>query len=358
MKTNKVIQIIPNFGLAGAEIMVENLSYELKDLGLDVVIISLYNYNSVITDRLLSKGFKIYFLNKKRGIDINLIKRLVNILKHEKPDVIHTHLYSMKYAIPAAILAKIKNRIHTVHNVAEKENSFLNRKINSIFFRFFNVIPVALSPMIQDTIVKEYKLKKKNIPVILNGINLRLYKKKEIGINLEEFKFIHIGRFEESKNHNLLINSLKKTCELYPNTKLSLIGEGSLELEIKQQVIDLGLENNVLFLGIKSSVSKYLYNADTFILPSQYEGIPLTLLEAMATGLPIIATRVGGIPDLIKNEKNGLLVKDDSEDISKAMVKFIERENFRKLLGEEAFNDSKKYSSSIMAEKYKSIYDK
>lgn len=152
----KVIQIMPEFGLAGAETMCENLAYELIRLNVEVVVVSLYGFHSAITDRLEKEGIKVLYLNKKPGLDVSMIIKLMNLFNREHPDVIHTHRYVMQYAIPAAILSRIKKRIHTVHNIAQKENTKIARKINKIFYKCFNVIPVALSEEIKKTICEEY----------------------------------------------------------------------------------------------------------------------------------------------------------------------------------------------------------
>ena len=134
----KIIQIMPEFSLAGAEIMCENLTYELHKLGYDVFIISMYNYHSEITERMEKNGIKIWYLDKMPGWDFSMIEKMEKIFIQEKPDVIHTHRYVMQYAIPAAILAKVKRRIHTVHSVAKAEKCPKNNSEGIWFKRIPN----------------------------------------------------------------------------------------------------------------------------------------------------------------------------------------------------------------------------
>ena len=150
----KIIQVIPNLGIGGAEIMCENLTYELIRKGHEVIVISLYNYHSVITERMERSGIDIRYLNKSSGMDLTMIKKMKKIFKIEKPDAIHTHRHVMQYAIPAAIFGGIKKRVHTLHSIATKENTKFLRKINKLFFKKFDVIPVALSEMIKNTIIE------------------------------------------------------------------------------------------------------------------------------------------------------------------------------------------------------------
>lgn len=352
----KVIQIMPEFGLAGAEIMCENLSYELMRQGDDVMIISLYEYHSAITERLEKKGIKVFYLDKKPGLDFSMIGKMIKIFKSEKPDVIHTHRYVMQYAIPAAIIVGVKHRVHTVHNVAQKENTNVARKANNLFYKFAHVIPIALSEEVQKTIVEEYHIDSKNIPIILNGIDLsKCIVKTNYEVN-DYFNILHIGRFSEQKNHVGLIEAFSIFVKEHPNTILSLIGDGEKKEEIQQLVREKGISDKVKFLGIKSNVYSYLNKADVFILPSIYEGVPMTLIEAMGTGLPIIATAVGGVPDMLRNDEEGLIVNCNVKEIADAMDSLYIDKKTREYLGKKALKRSKIFSAENMANEYKKTY--
>ena len=347
---------MPEFGLAGAETMCENLSYELMSQGNDVMIISLYEYHSAITERLEKRRIKVFYLDKKPGLDFSMIGKMIKIFKSEKPDVIHTHRHVMQYAIPAAIIAGVKHRVHTVHNVAKKENINILRKVNNLFYKFAHVIPVALSEEVQKTIAEEYHIDSKNIPVILNGIDLsKCIVKTNYEVN-NYFNILHIGRFSEQKNHNGLIEAFSIFVKTHPNAILSLIGDGEKKEEIQQLVKERGISDHVKFLGIQNNVYSYLNNADVFILPSIYEGVPMTLIEAMGTGLPIIATAVGGVPDMLRNDEEGLIVNCNVKELAEAMdILYIDKKK-REYLGKNALKRSKIFSAENMANEYKKTY--
>lgn len=352
----KIVQVMPEFGLAGAETMCENLTYELVKLGHQVTIISLYDFHSPITDRLENSGIRIIYLNKKPGLDFSMIFKLLKVFKEENTDVIHTHRYVMQYAIPAAVLAGVRRRVHTVHNVAKQENSYLARKLNYLFYKINRVVPVALSNLIKKTIIIEYGLKPESIPVILNGIDLsKCIVKKDYDID-NCFKVLHIGRFSEQKNHNMLIKAFGEFCKKAPNSVLQLIGDGEKKEEIKQLVANLGISDKVEFLGLKENVYKYLNTADVFVLPSLYEGMPMTLIEAMGTGLPIIATNVGGIPDMLVSGVEALIIDLDVNELSSTMMRVYKEKQTRESLGKMAYERSKNFSSSTMANQYIEVY--
>lgn len=352
----KVLQIIPTLNMAGAEIMCENLTYELIKKGHDVVVVSLYALHSPITERLENKGIKIYYLNKKKGMDLSIIHRIKKVIRVEQPDVVHTHLDSLKYVGLATIFKKIKI-VHTIHSLAEKESGGIASKINRRLFRT-RVVPVALSEAVEQSIERMYQLPLEQVTVIYNGIDLSKCIVKQEYVIKNELKILHIGRFAEAKNHIGILKAFKLFHEKYPNSKLQLIGDGEKKAEAEQFVADNELSEAVEFLGLKDNVYGYLHDADIFTLPSLYEGIPMTLIEAMGTGLPIVATKVGGIPDMLKDQESALLVDVDEEQIAGAFMELAQNEEKRARLGLAAKQGSIKFSAELMAEKYLQIYCK
>lgn len=353
----KIVQIMPEFGLAGAEIMCENLVYELIKLGHNVTVVSMYDYHSAITERLEKAGVNIRYLGKKPGLDLSMVGKIRKVLTEVRADVIHTHRYCAQYAVPSAILGGVKYRVHTVHNVAEKENGKLARKLNKFFFKYCHLIPVALSELIRDSIVKEYGISKDRIPVIYNGIDLsKCQTKTDYSVN-GSFKILHIGRFSEQKNHIGLLQSFKLFHDNHSNCELWLIGDGEKKLEIENYVAKNNLASNVKFLGLQSNVYDYLHDADVFTLPSNYEGIPMTLIEAMGTGLPIVATAVGGVPDMLTDGVNALVVANDDLCICNSFELLYSDPKKREQFGENAKERAQDFSSKVMGELYVGIYE-
>lgn len=352
----KIIQIIPNFGFGGAEIMCENLCYELTGLGHEVIVISLYNYHSEISNRIEKRGIPIIYLKKHLGPDLRIICKLKKILKKINPDIIHTHLSAVLYSTPATLSMKSIKKIHTVHNMADKELIGFRQKLNYFNYKL-GVVPVALSPEIKKSIIKIYHLNSETVPIVFNGINLDKYKKKANYDYNEKFVLIHVGRFAKQKNHKGLIEAFKIFHERIENSQLCLIGNGEEIDNIKEMVSELHLQDCVEFCGNQTDVYSYLNKADTFILPSLYEGIPLTIIEAMGTGLPIIATRVGGIPDLIVDGENGLLTDLNAENIANAIYRLATNKDLRQKLGNNGFLHSKVFSAEYMAKRYCEVYE-
>lgn len=350
----KIMQIIPALDLAGAETMCENLTNSLIKLGHEVTVISLYDYHSVVTERMEKNGIKIIYLNKKSGLDLSLIFKLVKIFKEHKVDAVHSHLYAGKYAHVAASICGIKAKIYTIHNIATKEAGKLDRMFNKHLFKHCNVIPVSLSKEVQKSVVDEYNIDFKDTPVVFNGVSMeKCHIKNDYSGNK---RVLHVGRFANAKNHEVLVKSIANLVERGRDVQLDLYGQGELEQSIKDLVKKLHMENNINFCGLTDDVYSIMETSDIFVLPSLYEGMPMTLIEAMGTGLPILASNVGGIPDMIENEKSGLLCEPTVDGVVKGLERLIESEEDRKLYGQNAIVSSEKFSADKMAKDYYEIY--
>lgn len=351
----KIVQVMPDFGLAGAETMVENLSCGLAVEGCDVLVISFFDLHTAITERIENRGIKIKYLGKKRGFDPSIISKMRKIIKAYQPDVIHTHRYVLPYAFLASMGFKAK-RVHTVHNVAQKEQTKVGKNINRVLFRYFNVVPVALSKEIQRTIQEVYGLPDNRIPVVFNGIDLSRCIVKESYARKDTFTVLHIGRFMDVKNHELLLRSFARFKGQHSDARLQLLGDGELKENMMQLAGQLNITDAVEFAGLQSNVYPWLHNADVFILPSKFEGMPMTLIEAMGTGLPIIASNVGGIPDMLSSQKEALLIEPKEEKIIEALEMVYSDAKKREYWGRNALQRSSLFSSQAMARKYLQLY--
>lgn len=352
----KILQVIPYFCFGGAETMCENLTYALRQARHSVTVVSLYGERTPISLRMEEAGVNIRYLDKKLGLDVSMVSKLAKILKEEAPDAVHTHLDVVKYAVAAAKLAGVRHCVHTVHNVAEEEaEGKLQKMINGTYFRLGWSTPVALSPKVQESIVSFYGMKKECVPVIYNGIDLSRCIPKE-SYEAETVRIVHIGRFNRQKNHRGLLDAfalLLKTC---PNCCLDLLGDGELRPEMERYVKELGVEDKVRFLGNQQNVYPYLHAADIFLLPSHFEGMPMTIIEAMGTGLPVVATRVGGVPDMFTDGKSGILTSEAPEVVAEALIRLAEDGMLRERMGRNALVESGRFSSQTMAEHYARVY--
>ena len=353
----KILQVIPYFCFGGAETMCENITYALTAMGQDVTVVSLYNQCTPIAQRMEKAGVRILYLDKKLGLDLSMVPKLIKIMKQEKPDVVHTHLDVIKYAVAAAKVCGIKHCVHTVHNVAHEEaEGRLQKIVNTIYFKLGWSVPVALSPEVLNTIVSFYGLKAEKVPMIYNGVDLGKCCPKEFYDLGKPARLLHIGRFTEQKNHKGLLEAFAQISKEYPDCCLQLIGDGDLQTETETYARTLGIQEKVLFLGNQTNVYSFLKEADIFLLPSKFEGMPMTIIEAMGTGLPIVAAAVGGVPDMLEDRVSGMLVPCDPKATAEAVLQLLKQEELRVKLGTNALRSSRNFSAEHMARRYCEVY--
>jgi glycosyltransferase involved in cell wall biosynthesis len=209
---------------------------------------------------------------------------------------------------------------------------------------------------VQESIAEKYGLGREAIPVIYNGVDLGRCLVKESYAQGEHFTVLHIGRFSAEKNHKGLIAAFALLHQNHPEARLRLVGEGDLWEELEQDVAARGLSPFVEFLGRQENVYPYLHEADVLTLTSTVEGIPMTLAEGMGTGLPIVATAVGGVPDMLTNEENALLCEVDEAHLAQCYARYCEDEALRMRHGRAALARSSVFSAEEMAKKYAALY--
>lgn len=361
MKKNKVMLLIPNLGMGGAENIVVNIAQYIDKNQFEIIVVSLYGetqcvdkYKEIIKDEKI----KVIFMNKKNGIDVNVLWGLIKIVRKEKPDVIHTHLYSCIYGILPALLGKVQIKMHTVHNLAENELPGLYQKIMKIMYRFCGVIPVSINESVGESIKRRYGLPEKKIPLIKNGVEITRF--SEAGVpqrKTEEKVLINVGRMSKQKNHRLLVECFSEIVQTYSNVRLLLVGDGELKGEIFNLAKRLKVDKKIDFVGNVKKVEEYLQKADIFIMTSDYEGLPLSVIEAMAAGLPIIATKAGGIKELVENEKNGYLSNvGDKESLVKYTLTLLQNPQECIRMGKNSKEMAQKYSVQNMVSKYETLY--
>ncbi len=350
----KIVQVMPEFGLAGAERMAESLTLQLKKEGYEVEVVSLYDYHSDITENLERNGVKIHYFGKKKGMDLSMFLKLLKLFRQLRPDVVHTHRYVSQYTMPICILTGVPVRVHTVHSLAEKEK--IAKKPQKIFYRCFRLQPVSINEAVKESISRQYNIKTDRIPMVYNGVDIKNYIKKDTYTFKRKFRVVHIGRFTLAKNHIEMIHAFKTLHSKHPETELHLYGTGELKENAVAEINKLGLQAFVILHGVVNNINEIMHKYDMFMLPSIYEGMPITIIEAMASGMPILATNVGGIPNIITDEYNGILVNTDSESIACGLERMYYDAQLRESLGRAALKSAVKYSVQNMTKGYIEIY--
>jgi len=360
----KILQITGNLGIGGLERVVVNLCKHLnKDL-FDVSVVCL-NFLGAFADELENEGIKVYLTPKKKKIDYFLFWGLKDIIGKVKPDIVHTHNTNafIDGAI-ASILSKVPVKIHTDHArvFPDKKRYMIIERILSYFIDQI----IAVSHETKENLIKFEHIDQKMITVIKNGIDGTKYKKKiDIGykikkLKLDQFKHI-IGlgvRLTEQKGISYLIKAAPIILQNYPQTAFVIAGKGPLKDQLETEVSNLNLQTNFFFLGPRLDMYEILQVLDIYVLPSEWEGLPLVILEAMAAKKAIIATNIGGNSMAIENGKSGYLIPPKNPSIlAEKICELLESPEKIKIFGENAYTKFvNEFSIEFMIQEHEKIY--
>lgn len=305
----KVLEVISSLApTGGGETFAVNLSCELSSR-VDLAVVVLHRNNkSFFINRLKEKGIEPIILNKKGHLDSKNIKQLRKLILNFKPDVIHTENNAIISTYLALNKTKLKHKInvfHTMHLLPEKEcNNFVLRFLYKHIFKKSNFIPVGITEQLAN--ISKVFYKRNNVPFVNNGSNLENFKNNK-ELQKRKYDVVVVGRFSREKNHRFLLNSFKELSKTHPNVKIALVGGGELFEDIKKLSSELKLDSYVEFKGVMSDPSSIVNDSKIITLGSLYEANPLTLIEGMSSGCIVVANAVGGIPEIVKDKKNGFL---------------------------------------------------
>ncbi len=197
----RVLHVLPNFGPGGAERLLVNLLEAFDKERFEVAAVSLYPESGTILEKeIKKKGLQVYFLNKHRGLDLRMIPQLYRLFRAFRPDVVHTHRYVLRYTLLPTLFCRIAVRVHTVHNVAQKEVDWVGKLVHWIAFRLGNVVPVSISRAVANTVRAVYG-RGIHTPVIHNGIPTARFVSSagQDNAKKEDVILLHVGRFAPKK---------------------------------------------------------------------------------------------------------------------------------------------------------------
>ena len=345
MKTPKLLfQIITSLAPAGAERLVVHLLEHVDRERFAPVCICLGNpVGSHLEARVQQLGVPLHFLGKGDKMSLEVLRKLDALFRQYRPAVVHTHLLALNYAYPLMLRYRTPARVYTVHNLAEKDMGLRTAPmVRALAFRYRigGVVPVAIAEEVRASIQQLYGYP--DPPLIPNGIptdeyapdpDIRAQWRLAHAIEPHATVLTHIGRFAVQKNHALLIEAfaqVRADAPLY----LLLVGGGELENAVREHVAGLGLQSRVRFLGVRADVADILRASDVFVLSSRWEGNPMSVMEAMAAGLPVVSTAVGGVPELVQEGATGLLVpSEDTGALACALQALVDDPARRQAMG-------------------------
>ena len=312
-----ICQVLHGLNMGGAEVLAARLARQLREQ---------YRFLFVCLDELgtlgaelRDEGFPVRVLDREPGLSLRCSRKLAEIVRDERVDLLHAHQYTpFFYSAICRFLGRRIPVLFTEHGRHHPDHPSVKRKLaNRVLLRRRDRV-VAVGEAVRQALIHNEGIAPGRVDVIYNGIPLerfdlrlttsqRMAIRTEIGLEPDDLMLIQVARLDYLKDHATAIRTVERLVSRKGNARLVLVGEGPERATIENLVRDRGLEGHVKFLGLRTDVPRLLAAADIALLTSISEGIPLTLIEAMAAGLPVVATRVGGVPEVVVDGETGLL---------------------------------------------------
>jgi sugar transferase (PEP-CTERM/EpsH1 system associated) len=326
--------------------------------------VCVFNGGGSLEKNLKAEGVKVYRVQKREGIDLTVITRLRRLLKEKGIKILHTHNYTTwLYGVLAAIGINGFKHIHTEHsNIKKKRRGWAER----LLIHFTDSI-VCVSEDVKRFMIENQGISPEKLAVVYNGVDTDRFRpdslksrlcRDELGIKQDAPIIGIVARLTPVKDHITLLKAFFKIYEDIPEAVLLVVGDGELKHTLISQTYEMGLSNNVFFVGERQDIPELLNVMDIFVLSSLSEGHNMSLLEAMAAGLPVVATDVGGNSEIVVDGATGFLVLPENTKIFSDKVMILLRdESLRSHMGKNGrVRVVKNFDKNRMMEEYHSIY--
>ncbi|OMG54145.1 glycosyltransferase [Tessaracoccus sp. ZS01] len=324
-----------------------------------VVIVTRGQATAENVARLRRAGLEVVMLGRRSWITSLLATALLCLRR--RPDVIHTNIGSLLHvSLGSALLPRPVTRIHTLHNIAGFAERGLRMRMVRGVLRHQGFQLVSISNAVTRSAVSEFHLDSERVCLIPNGVDTNWFAPSpdRDSVQRQGTRFVAVGSLLPVKAHGNLVRAFAGMLpSLREDCFLTIVGGGPLYAELQDLIETLGLKAHVNLLGQCKDVRSILLTSDIFVSGSRSEGFPLSLLEAMATGLPSIVTAVGGVVDAVRDEEEGLLVAPQNvAALTNAMERLVQDAPLRKALSRNARQRALKFSWDKCVNAYSKLY--
>ena len=358
----RITFILTSLSFAGAQTQVLALAKTLKKRHWDVGVVSMMP-KEALAEQLDNEGINWAALDMARGsADVSAIFKLRRLIHDWQPTIVHSHMVHANILTRITrMISKMPVLISTAHNINE------GGRLLEMAYRVTDPL-CDLTTNVSQAAVDRYidigAVPKKKIQLMVNGIdasrfelseNARQTKRQELNLG-DTFTWLAIGRFEEAKDYPNMLRAFKKVSEARGG-KLLIVGEGGIDMNAL--IEEHQLEGKVEVLGIRKDVPELMNAADAYLMSSAWEGLPMVLLEAAASALPIVTTNAGGNADALQNGKTGIVVPIENTDaLAEAMTRVLDLpESQRKAMGQAGRHFIKAtYDLEAIVDKWEDIY--
>ena len=369
-KKIKVVHILHKFTYGGLEVVLINMINSMKDQEFEHTIISLKDYSSEMCSRI-NQNIEVYSVKKRDGKDLRSYWILRKLLRRVKPNIVHTYNIGAIDCVISSLMMKGVLRFHSEHGRDISDPTGANKKYQLIRRLLSPLLKkiVVVSNELSDWLTKDVGINPQKVVTIYNGVDIdkfiqrdcesrQLLKDKLFSTN--DIIIGTVARLDPIKNHILLIEAYSCLIKRNPGigVKLIIVGDGPCAEQLNNLILHYGLEDNVIMPGSMTDIAEVMAVFDIYVQSSIAEGVPMTILEAMSSSVPVISTDVGGISEVVHDKVDGILVPSKNVDVMMlAMEEMLRDEKTRKEYGDNARNKIESFFSvTKMGENYKKLY--
>ena len=360
-----ILHIIDGLELGGAEGLVFDLTSRLLTNGFRVSVG--YCETGSLVDKLNQLGISATRFPWRARVDPLLVKQMYVLIKNDPPQIVHTHLFKSDFhGRVAARLAGVPVVLSTLHNCdIWAKNPILGSMYGATALLADKLIAVA--DEVRDYAMQYFHIPESRVVTIKNAIQIDRFEnnsslghsvRSELDIDSDIVLFGIIARLDLQKDHENFLRAAVIVKDACPKARFIVVGDGSLGDSLKILSAELGLEKYVIFCGMRKDIPAVLSALDVVVLSSQYEGLPVVLLEAMAASRPVVSTSVNGVPGVVIDQETGFLVPpQNSQALADACLKLAKDPALRLKMGEAGYIRVKNnYSIEVMTENTIALY--
>ncbi len=368
----KVLQLITELDVGGAERALLSLVKKLSSGKYDVMVAYLKGEGR-LAEHFRDAGIKVFDLKMRNRMALGAVIRLYRLLKREKVRVLHTHLIQADICgFLAGKMAGVPVIISTKHNPDEfRKRRSIPVWLDGIFANRSDRI-IAVSNAVRDFLIKWERISEDKFTVIHNGIDMEDFnfreftsatditaKKEELGIDSSSQVVGTVRRLDEQKGHKFFLEAIPEILKKVHGVKFLIVGDGPLQNKLEKLSEKLKISENVIFTGIRRDIPEILAIMDVFVLPSIFEGFGIVLLEAMAMKKAIVASRIGGIPEIVDDGLTGILIEPaNPSEIANSIITLLKNPEKAKQMGDAGSKKVEKiFTADVMAKQIEDVYD-
>ena len=368
MKPLRLLHVVEYLGLAGMEYGVIKQVNRLDPNKFSPMICCL-RFQLESTRSLIHKSIQIFELRKNQGRDLGVIFRLASLLRRQRVDIVHSHNWqTFFYTIIASVLARTPIIIHGEHGRDGQKVSRRQIRIQGFMGKWVNSV-VTVSSSLEKELGSQWKVQLEKFSTIPNGVDLEGFNRnfqlenlrKELQLSPDARVVLSIGGLRPIKDHETLIRGFAKMAKDLVNAYLLIVGrEYAQGVQANLEVLaeNMGIRERVLFLGVRHDIPQLMQLSNVYVNTSLFEGMSNTILEAMASGRPVIATRVGGNPELVNDKVTGFLIEPKSEEgLAARLRELLEDSELANAMGSAGRKGAEQnHSMGAMVNRYQTLY--